>query len=181
MAKGYTLIEVLVVISVMTLLTSVLILYNRTSEQHIIIFKEQAKLITLFERAKGLAISTYTKSGAPCAYGVLIDEQNNTIRIFQDLGTTDAFGIQDCTAADNVFTPDTGEDLNPPILESLDSALSFEESPEFTDLVFIPPEPRAVITPPPSGTNASINIILKQNPAVQRTITVNTFGQITAQ
>ena len=70
MNKGFTTIEMLVVIGVMALMSSVLMVYGRTGERQINLFKEQARIISALSRAKYLSVSTFGKTDVPCGYGV---------------------------------------------------------------------------------------------------------------
>jgi len=174
-------VEVLVVISVTALLTGVSIFYNRTSQKQITLFKEQAKIINTVLRAKSLALTTYTKEGAPCAYGIHFNKDAREMRIFRDLdasGTTD-----DCATADNQYEatpPPNAEDLDPPAVEILSGEISFIEPFNLTDIVFIPPQPEVVIIPDPSpATDVAIEIGTADG--VSKLIKINSFGQVTAQ
>jgi len=66
---GFTLVETLVVISIMMLLTTTLIAYTRSSGKQIALSTEQAKLIGMLNRAKSLALQRDTAEQF-CAYGI---------------------------------------------------------------------------------------------------------------
>lgn len=186
--QGFTLIEVLVVLGIMSLLTGVLVIYSRTGERQILMFREQAKIINVILRAKNLALNTYIAEGSPCAYGVHFDPILKEIRIFRDL---DANGqTDDCDSTDpglkpdNVYTPSGSspnpEDLDPPIVEKLDPGLTFVEPIGVTDVVFIPPNPDTVITPDPAPANEGIIEIAAPDGSSKR-IKINNFGQVTVE
>ncbi|MDP1538756.1 MAG: hypothetical protein Q8M00_01875, partial [bacterium] len=66
--RAFTTIEILVIIGILSLLSATLILYSRTAEHQIVLFKEQAKVISILSRAKSLSIVTYGKADVPCGY-----------------------------------------------------------------------------------------------------------------
>ncbi len=186
--KGFTLIEILVVVGIMSLLTGVLILYSRTGERQILLFREQAKIINVVLRAKNLALNTYIEQGSPCAYGVHFDLALKEIRIFKDLDangqTADCDSTDPGLMPDNVYTPSgsspTPEDLDPPIVENLDPTISFTEPIGVTDVVFIPPNPDTVITPDPAPSNEGVIEITSPDGSSKR-IKINNFGQVTVE
>lgn len=186
--KGFSMVEILAVLGIMSLLTGVLIVYSRTGERQILLFREQAKIINVVLRAKSLALNTYIEEGSPCAYGVHFDPALKEIRIFRDL---DANGLtDDCDSTDpglipdNIYTPSASspnpEDLDPPIVEKLDQILSFAEPLGITDIVFIPPNPDIIITPDPAPNNeGSIELISPDGSS--KKIKINNFGQVTVE
>ena len=183
--NGYTLIEMMVIVSILSMLTTILIVYNRTGERQIIVFKEQAKIINTILRAKSLAISTYAEGDTPCAYGIHFGKDLTgewEYRIFKDL---DSSGSNDnCGTADNKYDPDSEHAVEENFFaEKLDKALEFSElefTNEFIDIVFIPPEPIVKITPPPAENEVTLTIKTPHG-KVSKTIKVNSFGQITAE
>lgn len=163
--KGFTTIELLVVIATLSLLSSILILYSRTSEKQLILFKEQARIIGILYRAKSLSIATFGQMNAPCAYGVHFTAPRNFL-IFKDLG-------KDCEIdADKKYTDESE------LFESfeLDSAVMFDNL-SFTDIVFIPPDPSTLITP----LQDEVLIVIKTlDGKGQVAVKITNFGQITA-
>jgi|GEM_PF-836052 len=180
--SGFTLIEILVIITTLSLLSGILIVYNRSTERQILLFREQAKIINLILRAKSLALSTYTKSGSPCAYGIHLDQAEKELRMFQDLdenGTT-----ADCSTADNIYDPNSmyaaQENFDPPMIEKLDGQVSFLDPLGFTDIVFIAPNPDVIITPDPAPANdAAIEIVITGG--ISKKIKINRFGQVSVE
>src|SRR3989344_9572994 len=98
--KGFTLIELIIVIGIVGVLTGGLAFYSRSAERQIILFRDQAKIVEALLRAKSLSISTYSDADAPCGYGVHIDQARKEIIIFKDLVNV---GVN-CINADNAYT-----------------------------------------------------------------------------
>ena len=182
--------EILVVIGITSLLSGVLFIYNRTGEKQLALFREQAKIINVILKAKSLALNTYAKQGAPCAYGFHIEKNISTneweFRIFRDLDASGSTAKCSDTAQnggpDNVYTPlaqtPNPEDLDPPIIEKLDKSLNFTEPLGLTDITFTPPDPKVTITPNPAPAN-EITLEIKISDSDSKKIKINTFGQVT--
>lgn len=164
--KGFTLLEMLVVISIMALLSSLLILYSRTGENQVLLFREQSRLITALNRAKSLSVQLYNTPETPCAFGVHFSQTE--FLIFRDLAS-------DCQNAGHTYS-DPGE-----LFENyqLSPKIRFRQL-DLTDIVFIPPNPKTLIDNDPNKANATIILeTLDGNASVN--VTVNNAGQITNQ
>lgn len=169
MNKGFTLIEILVTLGVMALLSSIAILYTRTGEQQIILFKEQAKIVSVILRAKSLAIQTFAETPAGvCGYGVNFSLDGQFI-LFKDLA-------ENCAASDKIYSgPAENFEVN-----QLDPALRFSQL-DLNEVLFIPPDPQTVITPAPAANGAAIIKISVRDGATESVIKVNKAGQVTTQ
>ncbi|MDO8430216.1 MAG: prepilin-type N-terminal cleavage/methylation domain-containing protein [bacterium] len=178
---GYTLIEILVVFTILTLMSGILLTYNRTGERQILLFREQAKIISLILRAKSFALGAYIQAGAPCGYGVHFDRPAKEVRIFKDSPSNGSGLSQDCSNPNKAEGPDyqynpVTENLDPPIMEKLGVDFVIGEPMELNDIVFLPPEPRVAINgnPAPTGT---FTVSISNNGTI-KTVKVNSFGQI---
>jgi prepilin-type N-terminal cleavage/methylation domain-containing protein len=167
MNKGFTVIEMLVVISVIgLLLTTTMVFYGRAGERQIVLFREQAKILNILSRAKFLSIQTFGKTEPiPCGYGVHFEEPQSVI-LFRD-------DAENCVQSDNRYSGDTEK------VESfiLDRAAIFEPLP-LSDVVFIPPNPRVVMTPEQDQAEIIIKTIDDKG---RVSIKINNFGQISTQ
>ena len=163
--KGFTTIEMLVIIGVLSLLSATLLVYSRAGERQITLFREQAKIVSILTRAKSLSVAAFGKIGVPCGYGVHF-ETPRTYLIFKDLA-------DDCSLADKKYSG-TSE-----IFESfqLDSSLTFDIL-TLTDIIFIPPDPAVILDNDFSKTEALIKI-KTINGNDEKIIKINNGGQIT--
>ena len=175
--RGFTLIETLVIISILTLLTSFLILYSRGGERQIILLREKAELISAILRAKSLAINTLVEDEPACGYGVAFDGSNYFI--YKDLAG-------DCGLSDRVYSgPASGEKLeNETCAESggvctLDPSLKFFQR-DVNDVLFVPPDPRVFLDGGQSLAEAIIALSTLDESS-QTNITINNAGQISSQ
>lgn len=171
MKKGFSLTELLVVFAVIGILSSGLVIYNRATERQIIIFKEQAKIMSAIQKAKSLALATFIQQEAPCGYGVHFAEPNIMI-IFKELSPS---GDANCSDVDNIYTSNAEnfEEIN------LDKVVKFS-SLELKDVVFTPPEPKVFIDGTDTRNEALIKIKTTDNKG-EKIIKVTNAGQITAQ
>ncbi|MBT9171371.1 MAG: hypothetical protein DDT18_01745 [Actinobacteria bacterium] len=162
--SAFTTIEMLVVIGVMALLSSILIVYGRAGERQIILFKEQARIISALSRAKYLSVTTFGRTEIPCGYGVHF-EAPRTFIIFKDLAVSGG-----CSASDKKYSgvSEIFESFN------LDSAVVFGRL-TLSDIVFIPPSPSVIITPNQDQATIVIKVVNIESSAA---IKINSAGQI---
>ncbi|MBI5148010.1 MAG: type II secretion system protein [Parcubacteria group bacterium] len=164
---GFTLVELITIISVLGLLTSMLIVYGRSSGKQIVLFREQAKIIGVLAQAKSLAIQAkIAAEGTPCAYGVSFLASENKYILFKDLNA-------DCSFSDKRYSG-AGETVSE---YSLDPLVQFQNL-VVTDVAFVPPNPDVVISPTQDET--TIEVIPKAGGNVVK-VKINSAGQITAQ
>lgn len=163
--SGFSFVEVLVATSIFALLSALLIAYNRAGEQHIAILKDQARAIGAILRAKSLAVDTYLGGGKVCGYGIHFEIPGDFI-IFKDLAA-------DCAVSDHKYS---GEDENFEA-NKLSPNLKFS-SLEVTDILFIPPDPKVILTP--DKTSGIIAISTEDRSATVK-IKVNDFGQVSSE
>ena len=143
--NGFTLFEILIVMSIIAILSMVLVGYSRQSSRQLALATSQAKLTSLVSRAKFLALQTYFRppNDIPfgkviCGYGVKVEARK--IFIFQDIDTTCSANIDSYIySGDDVEL--TGE-LNELNLEnSVISIVPDDSFPELDFAIFVPPEP----------------------------------------
>ncbi|KKU94356.1 MAG: hypothetical protein UY26_C0002G0138 [Candidatus Jorgensenbacteria bacterium GW2011_GWA1_48_13] len=138
--EGFSLFEMVVVVGITVLLSAITLTYNRSSERQLILFKDQAVVVGLLNRAKSLAIQKYqnpaiTADYVFCAFGLHLEAPRDVI-LFADLGE----GSCDPTNAN--YRYDAGV-VPPEALEtkSLDVRNEFSGLPEGgLDILFIAPE-----------------------------------------
>lgn len=172
--KGFTIIELLVVLSVISILSSGLIFYSRTAERQIILFKEQAKIISLLQKAKVLSLSTYAQSSAPCGYGVNFSKDANKMILFQDISPSSS---SNCADADNSYTLSLISEKMEEI--PLDKTVKFSEV-GISNIVFIPPDLKVVLDNEISKNEGLVKISTIDNLA-ERSIKITNFGQVSTQ
>lgn len=171
MKRGFTLIELSVIISILALLSSLLILYSRDSEKQLRLVREKAKLIGAILRAKALSVQTYKQEEAVCGYGVHFDAAE--YRIFKDPKVAGS-----CDGSNKVWDG-IAEDVE--VINLTDTNVMLFTSPAMTDIFFTPPDPKVLLSP---GNLSSSNITLSVTVGAvtsSTTISVNNAGQVSTQ
>ena len=75
--SGFTLIEILIVLAITAMLSSLAIVYTHVGQNQISLSIEESKVAQLILEAKELSIATYSSNSATCAYGVKFDYANS--------------------------------------------------------------------------------------------------------
>lgn len=168
---GFTILEMLVVVSVMTMLTGILIVYSRGSENQIISFKEHAKLVSVFFHAKTLAYQTFSEQGSkPCAYGVA--RVNDTFFVFKDIPETPG----DCTTADQRFGGVGSDEVVETVALDPRVAISAADT-TFTEVLFTPPDPTTLLNYG-AVSEAKVVVRAKDSDTNKLGIKINDAGQV---
>jgi|GEM_PF-709086 prepilin-type N-terminal cleavage/methylation domain-containing protein len=81
--NGFTLIEILVVLAITALLSSLAIIYTHVGQNQVSLSVEESKVAQFILEAKELSIATYSTSKTTCAYGVQFNYASSTYSIFQ--------------------------------------------------------------------------------------------------
>lgn len=163
--KGFTLIELLVVISVLTMLSALLIQYSRTGERQLILFREQSQLVGVLSQTKSLAISTFNRPDVPCGYGVHFTLPRTYI-LFRD-------DAPNCASSDRVYSG-ASEDIT---VYELDPSAQFSTMP-VSDILFIPPDPRVVMTP---AQSEAVITLQTNDGSASVVVRITSAGQVTTQ
>ena len=173
--KGYTLIEMLVVIAVTAILTGMVLVYNRSGEKQIILHRDEARVVGVINRAKSLALQNFrdpTLSGYDfCAFGVHFDPSpSKEFILFQDLG-------EGGCALGRAYAYDSASDPSEEIEKFfLDPSLEFVNINDPIDVLFVPPELSATTTNP-SGFPVTVNLRIADGDTTA-SITISSAGQI---
>lgn len=170
--KGFTITELLITFAVISILSSGLVFYSRTAERQIILFKEQAKIISIIQKAKTLSFATYAQETVPCGYGVYFQQGLNKIILFQDISPSMNL---DCLDIDNSYTASLPSEKIEEIF--LDKTVKFSELGIY-NIIFIPPNPKVILDNDISKSEGLIKISTVDN-LMERVIKVTNAGQIT--
>lgn len=157
MKKGFTLIEILVVIAVTALLSTLAIVYSHVGQNEVSLSVQAEKISELILQAKELSVATYSTTSGVCAYGVHFNFTDQTYSLF-------AYNSETSTAGSALFCPsyastkDAGVilgDMQPylgggtwqiPIAPGVVIESSSPANDVLTDVLFYPPDPDTLIS-----------------------------------
>lgn len=162
---GFTMIELLVIIFVVTILAATVIIYGRVGELQLALFREHSKLIGVLYQAKAFSVETFASSSIPCGYGVHF-EVPGTYIIFRDNATP-------CSTSDNRYTPAGTDEVIQ--TNRFPSAISFSSLP-ISDILFQPPDPTVIFSP--GAVSDPVRIELSSRSGNSMSLTINKAGQI---
>jgi len=170
--KGFTLVEMLVVLSIIVIITGIVIFNVGTEQQNSALLRSAQNLSLNLRRAQSFALSskTYKTVGVPCGWGVHFNGIGSTSYvIFADLAS-----FADCSDRDFIRAGDGSEDFE---TTNFDAGVNISSlSSNLSDVVFTPPDPTVKFIP--DQTSASV-IMINKNGAT-RTININKTGFISS-
>ena len=168
MRKGFSLLEMLVVMSVLIVLTSTLLLYNRTGERQLIILREKARLLGAIVQAKAYAVNTLVDAAPACGYGVHIDPAAGTYFLYRDRAIN-------CRTSDHIYGAASDE-----IVRGSENTLAIGFAfgdHTLSDIVFVPPDPSVYLNGG-SVIRESVIMIRSADGSAQGIVTITDAGQI---
>ncbi len=168
--RGFTLIEMLIVISIIGLLMSITAVSGTQSRRQFLLTTSQEQLRALISRAKALSVSTVlSRSQSICGYGVHINAGESRAFIFRDLP------LGSSCPGDNKYSLDNpGEKLSGFLNEmKLDNSLNFNSD---FDVLFIPPDPSTILNGDVNLTEVTIIISIPGGDG--RKIKINNAGLV---
>jgi len=161
--SGFTLIEMLAVLAIITVITGIVIFNVGTERQNSALLRSAQNLSLNLRRAQAYALSSkkfMTDIDVPWGWGVHFFGAGSTNYVI--------FADRD----NNKIRTDSSEDLE---TVNFENGISLGSS-NINDVVFAPPEPTTVFTP--NQTVASVVLINKNS--VTRVITINKTGFISS-
>jgi len=187
--KGFTLLEITVVVLIIGLLATIILASYRGGEKQSALLRSTHRLAQDLRRAEEMAISSRkTPEGLPFegvfpkgGYGVYFVKDSDSYILFADCdGDGDYYSLEgpfSCDEADfhegkhcketlEELSLEEGVKIKELFLLSLENSLS---------ITFIPPDPIVTIS---GGNEAIITLCLKDDESIFRTITVNKAGLI---
>jgi len=204
--KGFTLIEILIVLAITSVLSGLAIVYSHVGQNQISLSIEESKIAQLILRAKELSIATYTANDATCAYGVQFNLANSSYSLFAyDSATSSGSGIKaTCPSvartsaaidagAIGIYEQGSWQLHTAAGVSLIDPAnlAASEASDTIQDILFYPPDPCTLISLDGATFQSVCNFGTNSNPpseayiyltttdgSMQRTITVNPAGQV---
>ena len=176
--KGFTLLELLVVISIITIITGIVFINYRPAQQQLALNRAASKLAQDIRRAQEMAMSTraFTScSGGvqPSGYGLISDtNQPTAYYMFADCNNNQKwdFGVDSSAGKINLEKDIT--------VEAPSGAPTFQ----FLSIIFTSPDPAVSICHHASSGSCTAQtsgwVRLRNTDGKTRTVTVNQVGQI---
>lgn len=172
MSKGFTLIEIVVVVSIIVIITGIVIFNIGSVRQNSALLKSAQNLSLNMRQVQNYSLSSkdFKAQGVPCGWGIHFNGLGSTSYIiFADLASS-----QDCSNRDFLRASDGSEDFE---VVNFDAGIVISNlSNNLSDIIFYPPEPSIVFTP--DQAIASITLINRSSST--RTITINKTGAISS-
>lgn len=169
---GFTLIELVVVIGIIGMISSLVVLNMGSEQQNSSLLRSAQKLSLNLRQVQAFALSSkkFTTIGVPCGWGIHFNGINsNSYVIFADLATAP-------NCSDRNYVRDGGsEDFETVNLEA-DIVIS-SLSGSLSDVVFTAPEPTVNFIP--DQASAGIVLTAKKSGAT-KTVTINKTGFISS-
>jgi prepilin-type N-terminal cleavage/methylation domain-containing protein len=160
--KGFTLLEMMIVLSLVIVLTSVTAVYNKGIGRQIVVAQQHAKVLGMIVKARSAGFTIPKTVESICGYGVHVDPVTRTFVFFKDI----------CGSAQpNKY--DEGEKIEQIVLDS-----SVTVASDMSDIVFIPPFGKVSIDDTDARITATVTIA-SASESMTKQVKVNSYGQIT--
>jgi type II secretory pathway pseudopilin PulG len=178
MKKGFTLLEITIVVSIIILMGTIFVINFRGGEKQFALQRSAHKLAQDLRRAQETAMSSqiFEDSFPKGGYGIYLEKGSNSYILFADCDGNQTYSeagfAQSCAEAGT----------NDPFREKIEE-ISFEKgiyisefSPEENSvaITFFPPDPKITINP----SNSSILINLTFDGKIKRAVSINSVGLI---
>ena len=177
--SGFSLIEIIVVISITILLSSLVIGYGRSSGKQLVLFRDQAVIAGVLNRARALAIEKFYEPEPDfdnCAFGLHFDNGSREYILFRDLGVGGCDDVNYRYDADGV-TSGAITLLEEISRFSIDEKLVFANPVADLDILFVPPELDVV-----SNSSFPVEIIIETiDDGASASVSVSASGQVSMQ
>ncbi len=171
-SKGFTLIELVVVVMIITLLSTVILAGIQTNRAPRALKSAVQELAVNIRKAQSMAISTQrVGEEVPCGYGLYFDKTNPTSYIL--FAETDS--DPDCANINRLYNGPSERVRIIKFSSSLVEIASTEPDP--FSIFFIPPDPETSINYPSVVSEATITLKAKGDLSVKR-VRVNIAGRV---
>jgi prepilin-type N-terminal cleavage/methylation domain-containing protein len=181
--KGFTLIEVLIVISISAVLAAISLGYSSVGRDQTALSVEETKVAQFILQARTLAIATYGSNTGACGYGVSFDAVNQTYSLFAY-----APGLASCPQESDI-TPASVEGSKKKYTSETwqvhigtGVVLSAADLSSIDLVLFYPPDPTTLLVrtgAPEIFTFQTSNVHLVTSDGMSsKTISVNSAGQV---
>lgn len=177
--RGFTLIEMLVTLGIITMLSTMILAYSRQSESVADLIREGNRIVFEIQKAQSLSMLVLQEDSSNekevCGWGIYIDKDNVPVEkfiLFTDF--CEEFPNGDLKG-NYKYDENQGEKVEE--FNLLRRIEIFESS--INSIVFVPPEPKIKFSPDPVGEDSAIiKIRLKNIPDQYYEIQISKVGQV---
>lgn len=161
--RGFTLIETMVVVAITLFLSGILLTYNRSTDNQVVLAAEQARVAGVLYRARSFALQKNILKGdiSACGFGVHFEKPGRVI-LFEDIPSDP----DDCRT--NNATYETEEFLEEVLLNTRVTLISFDSPDVFFE------SPYLTTTPP----ETIITLALVGSETATREVRVGAGGEV---
>ncbi len=176
--NGFTLIELIVVLGITALLSSILISYNHVSRQQLALYAERIKFVETIFRAKSLTLSPSPQSSSEgiCGYGIHVDygAMNYSLFSYNKPQGIDCQNINSIDVGSENIISTVGINKNVKFINSENGVARYD------DILFVPPDPITLLSSDGiTINNGSVSVnIQTQDGSLSAVVSVNSSGLI---
>jgi len=171
--KGFTLIEVIVVIAVIGLIVTLVFANYRSGTRSSNLQAAAQGLVTDIRTAQNMAMSSSKyEDEVPCGYGIHF-MSNNSYFLFRDID-----GDRQCSTNNKRYNPELGEEIGRVINLPADIDLKTESAFLRNDIFFMPPDPVVFFDGQQIIGTTEVIVHEHGNIENQKVIKVNNFGLV---
>jgi len=178
--RGFTLIEVLIVVAISAMLAAIAIGYSGVERDQAALSVEETKVSQFVLQARSLAIATYSNAaGTACGYGVSFDAASQTYSIFAYVPGGICPPVSSITSPPSVgsearYTDETWK------VHPQEGLLFSTSGPNALSMVlFYPPDPATLLFDKSGNLMSQASIYLNAvDGKASKTISVNSAGQV---
>ncbi|MEX2411130.1 MAG: prepilin-type N-terminal cleavage/methylation domain-containing protein [Candidatus Paceibacterota bacterium] len=168
---GFSLVEIMVVIGITLILTTMSIGFSRSSQTQLEGFRNQSEVVGVINRAKSLTLERFSESGVSgrdvCGIGIRFANNNQDYFLFQDLALSG-----DCSSSDKEYSG-SSEDLE---AFSLSPRVSFGSIPSDLEILFLAPHLDTI-----SSEGFPIDFTIELDGESISMISISAVGQVSIQ
>lgn len=160
MRKAFTLIEILIVVAIIIIFTSLTIVFFGPGRQNLALIRSAHKLSQDIRKVSEMALSSKEFQGfVPKKYGLYLEKNSNYYILFADIDGENDY--------------DDGEEIEEVFLERKVKISYLSQDPLI--ITFEPPDPVIYIS---AGEEAKIDLSLETDPTKTISIKINIFGLV---
>ncbi len=176
--SGFTLIELIIVIGISVILSSILFSYSHTTRQQLALYAEEMKLVQTIFRAKSLALASYIQmtSSNVCGYGIHINyvAMNYSLFSYNKPNGLNCKNINSIDAASETKISTFTLDPNVKFISSQAGLTRLD------DILFIPPDPLTIVSSDGNSVISGLASVVIQtlDNSLSARVNVNSAGLI---